>query len=265
MRGFSLLAALGLLAMASGHQEDDGHGKQSDKLIELTADIFDRDVVDPKSNKLVNGPWFIMFYAPWCGHCKRMMPLIDEFAEKYGDGQRLNVGRFNCDEGNNSNLCTAYDVNGFPTVLYLSGGYFYEFRGPRTIENFSKFVFEGEYENAESDVLPVKLEGVALYQKQFMKFMGQLGRSVEILFARLGFKDLPKPVMYLIASSIFLIPLSLMCYVICCMKDENVYEPQGKPAVSAGEKVPRANNSGAKPANSPADKAGDKKRREKIE
>jgi hypothetical protein len=159
----------------------------------------------------------------------------------------------NCDDGSNSNLCTAYDVGGFPTLLYLNGDYFYEYRGPRTIENFSKFVFEGEYENAESDVLPKKLEGMALYQKQFTKFLGQLGRSIEILFARMGFKDLPKGVMYAIAASVFMIPIALMCYVICCMKDEGAYEPEPKAPAAPVTADPQASG----------EKGG--KRREKIE
>ncbi len=40
----------------------------------------------------------------------------------------------------------------------------------------------------------------------------------------MGFPDVPKPIMYGIAGSIFMIPIVLMCYVICCMKDEP-YEP----------------------------------------
>lgn len=121
--------------------------------------------MDPVTNKLIYGPWFIMFYAPWCGHCKRLMPIMDEFAEELSDGERVKVGRVNCDEGNNSNLCTAYDVSGYPTVLYLNGDHFYEYRSARSIEGFKKFIFENEYEKAESDVIPLKLSGVALYQK----------------------------------------------------------------------------------------------------
>ena len=137
----------------------------------------------------------------------------------------MRVGRVNCDESINSNLCTMYDIGGYPTVLYLNGDYYYEYRGERSADAFSKFVFENGFENAESDKLPMKLEGMALYQKQFFKFLHQLGRTVEILFHRIGFGELPKGVMYGIAGSVFAIPIALMCYVICFMKDE-VYEEQ---------------------------------------
>ena len=57
--------------------------------------------------------------------------------------------------------------------VYLNGDYVYEFNGPRTIENLKNFVFNGNYEQAESEPIPIKLEGIALYQKQFIKFLGQ--------------------------------------------------------------------------------------------
>ena len=191
-----------------------------------------------------------MFYAPWCGHCKRLTPIFDEFAEKYGDGQELNVGRVNCDESDNSNLCTSYDVAGFPTVLYLNKDHFYEFRSDRTVDGLHKFIFEEGYQNAENDVIPQKLQGMALYQKQISKFFGQLGRTVEILFHRIGFGTLPLPVMYGIAGSIFALPIVLMCYVICFMKDEVIEIPikKKKPVVFEEDVSPK------KPASKQRDK-----------
>ena len=153
-----MLGALALLFTLSTQTED--HEKNSENLIHLDSDSFDKYVVNPATNKLVDGSWLIMFYAPWCGHCKRLMPIFDEFAESQLNS--LNVGRVNCDEGSNSNLCTAYDLQGFPTVVYINGDYFYEYKGERSSEGFSKFV-HGGYETAESDVIPQKLEGVALY------------------------------------------------------------------------------------------------------
>ena len=173
-----------------------------------------------------------MFFAPWCGHCKRLMPTFDQFAEKYGDGVNINVGRVDCDLSENSNLCTAYDVGGFPTVLFLTGDHWYEFHGDRTIEGFSKFVFDKGYEaeGIESDVLPQRLEGWALYSKQIGKFTNQLAVSVNIIFHKIGFPQVPKTVQYIIAGSIFSIPVVLMMYVICCMKDEVYQVPIKKPA-----------------------------------
>jgi hypothetical protein len=66
-----------------------------------------------------------------------------------------------------------------------------------------------------------------LYKKQFSKFMFQIGKSIEILFMKMGFGHLPHAVMYGIAGSVFMIPILLMCYVICCMKDD--IEPEERP------------------------------------
>ena len=117
---FKTVSVLLSLSMAIATGADEGHEKISENLIDLDQDSFDRLVVDPQTNKLVGAPWMIMFYAPWCGHCKRLMPIFDDFAKNYADGTKLNVGRVNCDEGNNSNMCTSYDVGGFPTVLFLN-------------------------------------------------------------------------------------------------------------------------------------------------
>ena len=62
---------------------------------------------------------------------------------------------------------------------------------------------------------------------------------MEILFSKIGFGDIPKVAQYLIAASIFAIPLVLMCYVICCMKDEVIEPPkrsQTQPSSEASSK-----------------------------
>ena len=95
MRACSVLL-LALFATAALAQ-DDGHNVKSLKFHDLPENVFEEIVATPKG-KLINTPWLIMFYAPWCGHCKRLIPIMDEFAELYGDGERLSVGRVNCDE-----------------------------------------------------------------------------------------------------------------------------------------------------------------------
>jgi thioredoxin-like negative regulator of GroEL len=102
---FATLALLLLIGFAHSHEgehNDEAHETHSTKLIELTNDNFFKEVINAETTTLSNGPWLIMFFAPWCGHCKRLMPIFDEFAEKHGD--RVHVGRVDCE--NSGSVCT---------------------------------------------------------------------------------------------------------------------------------------------------------------
>ncbi len=58
----------------------------------------------------------VKFYAPWCGHCKRMAPILDELALEAGR-QDVRLGKADCTV--ERALCTQWNVTGYPTVFMM--------------------------------------------------------------------------------------------------------------------------------------------------
>jgi len=110
-------------------------------------------VLDTKSfdEKVSSGDWLVEFYAPWCGHCKRLAPIWDELATK--SKGKLNVAKVDCTV--EKDISARFGIRGFPTIKLLKGGKVYDFKGQRTIEEFTKFA-EGGYSGAEAQDLPKK-------------------------------------------------------------------------------------------------------------
>ena len=73
---------------------------------------FDADVL--KSDL----PVLIDFWAPWCGPCKQIAPVVDELAKEY-DG-RLKIVKMNVDD--NPQTPSKYGVRGIPNLILFKGG-----------------------------------------------------------------------------------------------------------------------------------------------
>jgi len=89
------------------------------------------------------GVAFVKFFAPWCGHCKRLAPTWEELAKKYSDNSGVVIGHVDCTAADNLNrpLCDAQGVNGFPTLnIYKDGVKAEEYNGKRDLAELEKFV-----------------------------------------------------------------------------------------------------------------------------
>ncbi|KAL6650598.1 hypothetical protein ACP70R_009523 [Stipagrostis hirtigluma subsp. patula] len=86
---------------------------------------------------------FVDFYAPWCGHCKRLAPELDEAAPVLaGLAEPIVVAKVNADKYRK--LGSKYGVDGFPTLMLFIHGVPIEYTGSRkadqVIRNLKKFV-----------------------------------------------------------------------------------------------------------------------------
>jgi len=77
----------------------------------VTDDSFETDVV--KSDRLV----LLDFWAPWCGPCRMMEPVLEELAAEY---PAVTVAKLNVDE--NPDTATKFDVLSIPTLLAFKDG-----------------------------------------------------------------------------------------------------------------------------------------------
>lgn len=101
-------------------------------VIELTDETFTHQL-EQHENTLV------MFYAPWCGHCKRLKPEYAKAAELLlGNDPPITLAKVDCTEGGKE-TCNKFSVSGYPTLkIFNKADFVTDYNGPREAAGIAK-------------------------------------------------------------------------------------------------------------------------------
>jgi len=119
------------------------------KVVVVSEAAFD-STIDPDT------VWLVKFYAPWCGHCKKMSPTWDELA---ASAAGFKVAKVDCTT--EKGACERFGVRGFPTIKLLAGGKVYDYKGARSVEEFTKFATTTYKDQTGTPVPAAKPAGAA--------------------------------------------------------------------------------------------------------
>ena len=98
--------------MSDASQGAAGTSQGTGKVPHATDESFQKDVLDSELPVLVD------FWAPWCGPCRMVAPVVEEIYDAY-EG-RAKVVKVNTDE--NPNVASQYGIRSIPTLMIFKGG-----------------------------------------------------------------------------------------------------------------------------------------------
>lgn len=181
--------------------KDTTGGRNSDGAVkDLTAENFN------SHTSRLNERHFVMFYAPWCGHCTRLKPTWTELAEHF-KGTKVHINRVDCTK--EAALCREHGVRGYPTLKLLEGSKVYEYRGPRSLQTLAEWIEAKKYQSEKAEERAIAAPKVS--------FLEELVTNPHMLITLL----------VIIVGAIVALSTVILC---CCIDGEDDLMEAAKPA-----------------------------------
>ncbi|KAL6721581.1 hypothetical protein ACLMJK_000685 [Lecanora helva] len=143
-------------------------------VLDLIPNNFDKVVL--QSNK----PALVEFFAPWCGHCKKLAPVYEELAQNF-DFAKDKVSIAKVDADAEKDLGRRFGVQGFPTLKWFDGKSDKpeDYNGGRDLESLSEFIVQ----KTGIKVKTKKAAPSAVEMLNDKTFKSQIGRDKDVLVA----------------------------------------------------------------------------------
>ncbi|KAG8232269.1 hypothetical protein J437_LFUL011756, partial [Ladona fulva] len=117
-----------------------------------------------------DGQWLVMvFYAPWCAHCKRLEPIWAHVAQSLHN-TNIRVGRVDCTRF--TGMASEFGVSGFPTIMFLKGDLKYTFKADRTKEEIVNFAIRMSGPPVQQITRPESIDNLKASNPIFFVYVG---------------------------------------------------------------------------------------------
>ncbi|WVQ77445.1 protein disulfide-isomerase domain [Cryptococcus sp. DSM 104548] len=121
------------------------------------------------------GPVLTEYFAPWCGHCKKLRPIYEQLAAEMKG--KINIAAVNCDD--HHSFCSSSGIKGYPTVRMLHHGTSSEFTGARTLSTLKKFAEKGQESASFETIRAGDFDSIVKANEAFFLFLQSYDTSGE--------------------------------------------------------------------------------------
>ncbi|KAK8861263.1 protein disulfide-isomerase domain [Kwoniella newhampshirensis] len=118
-------------AMKDAEENAEGAGSRFANPVGKIAEVDELGLEALRSS----GPVLTEFFAPWCGHCKRLRPIYEQLADAMKG--KLNIAAVDCED--HKAFCRSVGIQGYPTIRMFHHATSTEYTGPRSLEKLSEF------------------------------------------------------------------------------------------------------------------------------
>ena len=123
---------------------------------------------------MTTGAWFVEFYAPWCGHCKKLAPAWEDLATAL----KGSVNVANVDATIHRSIGKRFGIKGFPTLKFFKDGKMYSYKGGRDVGSLEAFA-RGKYAEVEAEAIPAAIPATEQAADTVKSIVNNFGNDLE--------------------------------------------------------------------------------------